>query len=466
MSRVEPPNPNSRIWSPPKRPRKRRRSLVAGAAVMALLGAGVAISQTTPKPAVHLPGDYVPTGPAFLAQGAAAPGAPPADDPVSRGRYLAITGDCVACHTAEGKPPFSGGRGLNTPFGVIYSSNLTGDPSTGVGRYTPDTFFRALHEGKNHEGAQLYPAFPYTYFTRVSRADSDALLAFLKTAPAVNANPPANHLPFPLNFRFMVRFWNALFFKPAAWGPDARRSPAWNRGSYLVEVLGHCGACHTPKGLLGQDHADRRFQGGFLDNWFAPNLTGERRVGLGDWSEDDLFRYLKTGRNDRAHATGPMAEAISDSTALMADDDLRAIAVYLKSIPAAGAPPAAPTPEAKVMTAGAAIYFDTCTGCHREGGVGAPGFFPRLAGHTGVQQADPTNTIRVILEGARTAPTTAMPTPLAMPSFAWKLTDEQIADLATYIRNSWGNQAPAVMPSEVRKLRQALHPQGPREEQR
>lgn len=457
---------------PAPRASGKRRSLLAGGAVLALLAAGVAISQTLPsqtsgqassEPAatpLHLPTDYAPTPSRFLQQSAPADAA--ANDPVARGRYLAIAGDCVACHTAEGEAPFSGGRAINTPFGVIYSSNLT----TGIGSYTPDTFWRALREGKDDDGSNLYPAFPYNYFTRISRADSDALYAFLKTVPPVRRKPPANKLPFPLNLRFMISGWNLLFFKPAGWTPRTDRSPLWNRGSYLVEVLGHCGACHTPKNILGADKEGQALQGGLLDNWFAPNLTGQPRFGLGGWSEDDIVRYLKTGRNDRAHATGPMGEVVTDSTALMADSDLRAMATYLKSLPNGGDVPPVAAPDPRAMQAGAAIYFDTCTGCHRDGGVGVPGFFPVLKGHTGVQQPDPTNTIRVILEGARTAPTEAMPTPLSMPSFAWKLTDEQIADLATYVRNSWGNQAPTVSPAQVRKLRDVLRPQSTRLEPR
>ena len=465
----------ARIAARLRKPPKVSRSFLAGTVVVSLLGAGVAVSQgmppsTLPGPASalppagppHLPAGYTPTAAAFLRKATEDLAANPTD-PVARGRYLALSGDCIACHTPEGAPPYSGGRGINTPFGVIYSSNLTSDPSIGVGRYTPDTFWRALHEGTGANGQHLYPAFPYTYFTKLSRADSDALLAFLKTVPAVAKTPPANRLPFPLNLRFMLGAWNALYFKPAAWAPQPNQSPEWNRGSYLVDVLGHCGACHSAKTFLGAEQKGGYLQGTVLDNWLAPNLSANPRYGIGAWSQAEVMEFLKTGRNAKAHASGSMGEVVSDSTSLMTDADLNAIAVYLKSIPAAGPAPSGPAPDAKVMKAGEAIYVDACTGCHRSGGVGQPQLFPPLKGHAGVQQPDGLNTVRVILEGARTAPTTAKPTPVSMPSFAWKLNDEQIADVATYVRNSWGNQAPTVAPSQVRKLRETLRPQGPRE---
>ena len=262
----------------------------------------------------------------------------------------------------------------------------------------------------------------------------------------------------------MVSGWNLLFFKPAGLAPHTDQSAAWNRGAYLVEVLGHCGACHTPKNMLGADKPGQFLQGGLVDNWLSPNLTGQPRFGLGGWSEAEIVEFLKTGRNGRAHASGSMGEVISDSTSLMSDGDLSAMAIYLKSLPAGGADPATPAPDPRVMKAGEAIYFDTCTACHKEGGTGIAQMFPRLVGHSGLQQADATTTVRVLLEGARTTPTSSKPTPVAMPAYAWKLSDEEIADVTTYIRNSWGNRAPGVTPAQVRRLRDALHPQGAKEQ--
>ena len=429
-----------------------------GAAALAVIAVGAAAGQGVFSPA-HLPPAAVVTPPAFLT----APLPANASEQVRRGRDLAIVGDCVACHTPQGRPAFSGGRGVNTPFGTIYSANLTGDPQTGVGGWTSDQFWRAMHEGKGVHGENLYPAFPYVWFTKASRADSDAILAYLKTTPAVNATPPADKLPFPLNIRLAVSGWNLLYFKPAAWTPEPARGAQWNRGSYIVDTLGHCGACHTTKNVLGADKKGAYLQGTVLDRWYAPNLTGEARYGLGSWSEDDVVSYLKTGRNAHAQVTGAMGEVVSDSTSLMSDGDLHAIAVYLKSMPASpSAAVAAADPRA--MKAGEAIYLDTCTGCHKQGGVGQPGYFPPLKGHAGLQNPDPTTVVRVILMGARTAPTPTHPTPTSMPSFAWKLDDAQIADVATYVRNAWGNRAEPVDSGRVRRLREALNPQGAREQ--
>ena len=430
----------------------RSRSVLAAALAGGLaLVAGVGVAQTTflhhPPP----PG-AVTTAPQFLT----APLPPGSSPEVQRGRYLAIAGDCAACHTPEGKPPFSGGLGLHTPFGVIYSSNLTSDRDAGIGAWTPDQFWRAMHEGRRADGAHLYPAFPYPNFTRASRADSDALLAYLKTVPAVHAVAPSNALPFPFNIRAMMMGWNLLFFRPAAFQPAADRSAEWNRGAYLVQTFGHCGACHTPKNVLGADSRGHDFQGGKLESWYAPNLTEDPHVGLGRWSQADVVEFLKTGRNQYAQAAGTMAEVITDSTSLMTDADLAAMATYLKSLPAAGGPTQVRTADAGSMRAGKAVYEDVCAGCHREGGQGVARFFPNLAGHPDVESRDPNNVVRVVLEGARTAPTPTRPTPLSMPSYAWQLNDRQIADVLTYVRQSWGNQAEPVSPGEVAGLRRSL----------
>jgi mono/diheme cytochrome c family protein len=381
-------------------------------------------------------------------------GAPNAEQ-LRRGQYLVRVGDCASCHTPEGGPTFAGGFGLNTPFGVIYSTNLTSDPETGIGRMKPETFYAALHDGVGSSGAQIYPAMPYNYFTRVTRADSDAMLAYLKTTPPVAARPPANKLPFPLNIRFLVKGWNLLFFRPGTFKPDPGKSAEWNRGAYLVTGLGHCGACHTPKNFLAGDKTRQALQGGVLDNWTAPDLTSNPRTGLGAWSHEDVGEYLKTGRNGRANAGAAMAEVVSFSTSLMSDADLRAIAVYLKDQPASPSPAIA-TPDAAAMRRGEAIYSDACASCHLLKGVGQARTFAPLAGNAVVQQSDPTGITRLILAGSRTAPTATRPAALSMPSFAWKLNDRQIADVSTYVRNSWGNQAQAVTPGKVAEMRRKL----------
>lgn len=380
----------------------------------------------------------------------------PNADLIRRGRYLTIAGDCVSCHTRAGGHPFEGGLGLKTPFGVIYSPNITSDHDNGVGGWTPDQFFAALHKGVAPGGKYLYPALPYPHFTTIPRADSDAILAYLKTVPAHNYVQPANRLPFPLDIRLGMIAWNALNFSPHAFRPDPSKPLAWNRGAYLVEGLGHCGACHTAKTALGAERHDRALQGGKLDNWVAPDLTGNGRTGLGNWSAADIVEYLKTGRNAHSNAAGQMAEVVTYSTSLLNDQDLAAIATYLKSLKPS-AETASPPPAAAAMRAGGAIYADACTACHLAAGKGQPRLFPPLAGSAAAQQADPTGVIRLILAGGRTAPTRARASFQSMPSFAWKLNDQQVADVATYIRNSWGNRAKPVTGRQVGDLRAKLN---------
>jgi mono/diheme cytochrome c family protein len=379
----------------------------------------------------------------------------PNADQLRRGQYLVRVGDCAPCHTPEGGPPFAGSFGLNTPFGVIYSTNLTSDPETGIGALSADKFYAALHEGIGPKGLPIYPAMPYTAFTRVSRADSDAMLAYLKTVPAVHRPRPANRLPFPLNLRFMMRGWNLLFFSSGNYQPHPGKSADWNRGAYIVNGLGHCGSCHTPKNFLGADKSSKPFQGGNLNEWFAPELTANARTGLGAWSVDDIVEYLKTGRNGRVNAGGPMADVVTNSTALMSDQDLRAIAVYLKDQPAG---PSGDVRDADLgaMRRGKAIYSDACASCHMLEGGGQSRTFPPIAGNAMLQQGDPAGLIHLILAGGRSAPTPTRPTALSMPSFAWKLTDQQIADVSTFIRNDWGNRAEPVNASAVAVLRKRL----------
>ena len=372
-----------------------------------------------------------------------------------RGQYLVAAGDCLSCHLREGGEPFAGGLGLNTPFGAIYTSNITPDRQTGIGAWTGDQFYRAMHDGKGAHGENLYPAFPYPWFRRASRADDDAIFAYLMTVPAVSYTPPQNNLPFPFNIRGSVGAWNLLFLDSHDFQSDPGRSAEWNRGAYLVKGLGHCGACHTPKNSFGADKSKQEFHGGKLDNWVAPDLTGNSRMGLGDWSVEDIVEFLATGRNPRAAAGGAMAEVITYSTSLLNDADRHAIAVYLKSQPASAAITAS-TPDSGAMRRGAEIYSDACSSCHLENGVGQPRVFPPLGKDAMLQQSDSTGLEHVILGGTRIGISASRPSPLSMPSFAWKLTDQEIADVSTFIRNSWGNRAAQVSASDVRDLRKKL----------
>ncbi|THD81712.1 MAG: c-type cytochrome [Phenylobacterium sp.] len=435
-----------------RRPRIRGKAALGATAALGALGlAGLAVGQILPPLPAHPVTGVTPVG--FLA-------APIADTTpnaaqLQRGQYLVRAGDCVSCHMREGGDPLSGGFALKTPFGTIYSANITSDRETGIGGWTPDQFHRAMHDGIDDQGKNLYPALPYPWFRRISRADDDAMLAYLKTTPAVSYTPPPNKLPFPFNIRFLVKFWNVLFLKSTDFRADPRQSAEWNRGAYLVTGLGHCGGCHTPKNWLGADKGGQDLQSGKLDNWVAPDLTANPRTGLGGWSVEEVAEYLKTGRNARAGAGGAMADVITYSTSLLSDADRHAMAVYLKTRPA-GAEPAIGAPDAHAMARGAAIYSDACASCHLENGVGQPRLFPPLGHDAVLQQADPTGLEHIILAGSRVGTSPAAPTPLTMPSFAWKLTDQQVADVSTYIRNSWGNRAAAVSSGSVRSLRKSL----------
>jgi mono/diheme cytochrome c family protein len=375
---------------------------------------------------------------------------------VRRGQYLVRLGDCMSCHLRPDGEAFAGGLGLNTPFGTIYSANITSDKETGIGDWTNDQFYRAMHDGRGVHGEHLYPAFPYPWFRQVSRADDDAILAFLKSTPPVHYTPPANKLPFPLNLRVAVSGWNLLFLKNDDIKSDPAQTAEWNRGAYLVNGLGHCGVCHTPKNILGADKFGQTFRGGELDHFVAPDLTGNTRTGLGQWSLDDITEYLATGRNARAGAGGPMAEVVTYSTSTLTPEDRHAIAVYLKT--QAPSPTAqAPSPDASAMRRGAEIYSDACTGCHLGNGSGQPRVIPPLGENAIVQQANPAGVLHIVLAGSRIGATPSRPSAMTMPSFAWKLGDQEIADVTTFIRNSWGNVSAPISADDVRAARHDLN---------
>jgi mono/diheme cytochrome c family protein len=432
--------------------RPRTAVLIAGAA----LGLGVAAWALSQMPALSPLPAYpssaiTPSG--FLAT--RIDDSTPNAAQLRRGQNLVAAGDCMSCHLREGGEPFAGGLGLNTPFGAIYTSNITPDRETGIGAWTSDQFYRAMHDGKGVHDENLYPAFPYPWFRRASREDVDAIFAYLMTVPPVNYTPPKNNLPFPFNIRSSVGAWNLLFLDTHDFQTDPGQSAEWNRGAYLVKGLGHCGGCHTPKNSFGADKSKQEFHGGKLDNWVAPDLTGNQRIGLGAWSVEDIAEYLGTGRNARAAAGGAMADVITYSTSLMTDADRRAIAVYIKSQPPSPTITASAT-DPDAMHRGGEIYSDACASCHLENGVGQPRVFPPLGDDAMLQQSDPTGLEHLILAGTHIGISASRPSPLSMPSFAWKLTDQEIADVSTFIRNSWGNQAAAVSASEVTALRKKL----------
>jgi mono/diheme cytochrome c family protein len=383
---------------------------------------------------------------------------------IERGHYLATIGDCAACHTLPGSGrDYAGGRLLETPFGDLAAPNLTPDPITGIGAWTNDEFVNALTQGTGRGGKQLFPAMPYTYYTKISRDDALAIRAYLNTIPAVHNEVDVNRLPFPLNMRASMAAWNELFFRSGPFQPDPAKSAEWNRGAYLTEGLGHCGLCHTPKNFLGGDKTSESMQGYNLQGWFASNITNDPHRGLGPWSIDEIANYLKTGHNQTSAATGLMAETVTLSTSKISNQDLKAIATYLKDRPsdpnaqqAVTQSSAPPTVDQVTLRGGAEVYDDECSGCHTANGKGVPGLFPSLAGAPVVQQTDATSLIHVVLRGAMSVSTKAAPTAAAMPAFTWILNDDEVAVVVNYIRNSWGNSAPMISATDIRKERAAL----------
>ncbi|WP_084186744.1 c-type cytochrome [Andreprevotia chitinilytica] len=401
---------------------------------------------------------------------------------IEKGAYVAKLGDCAACHTAPGGKPLAGGLGMGSPFGTIYSTNITPDPTFGIGNYTLADFKRAMREGKAKDGHNLYPAMPYPSFSKINDDDMAALYAYMMHGVAPVAEQPAQTaLGFPFNQRWGISLWNTAFLPSGVYRPDDTKSVRWNRGAYLVQGLEHCGSCHTPRGIGAQEKSysetdGKHFLGGAaLDGWFAPALVGEQGS-LRSWSEAEIVDYLKTGRSERTAVFGAMADVVAHSTQHLTDEDLGAMAAYLKSQTPASRPAysvaalaatAASSPAAKALMAGdisargAPEYLDNCSGCHRSSGNGAARTFPPLAGNSVVNTQDPTSLIHIVLTGSTMPATQKAPTPLAMPGFDWRLSDQQVADVVTFIRGSWGNNAPAVSSKEVAKVRKAVKASSP-----
>ena len=387
---------------------------------------------------------------------------------VMRGEYLSRAGDCISCHTQAGHGAYSGGRELKTPFGPIYSTNITPDPQDGIGAYSLKDFDRAVRHGVAKDGHHLYPAMPYPSFRRISDRDTaDLYDYFMHGVQPVHETGTKTKLPFPFNMRWAMNIWNWLFKPHSDFKLNTGRDEAWNRGSYLVETLGHCGACHTSRGLAFQENgltsSSRTFlAGGTLEYWHAPSLRGNSRRGLAGWSEADIAQYLKTGHARNFTAFGTMAEAVEVSTQYLTDSDRTAIAHYLKSLPAAGLP-IVPAPNDTARQAewpGAGVYASGCAGCHGTTGQGRPGV-PALAGNPAIQASDPASVIHILLKGSKSPMTQYGPQIETMPGFEPRLSDREIAEVATFVRQSWGNRAPAVDERTVRGQRHALKADAP-----
>ncbi|MBB1602837.1 cytochrome c [Variovorax sp. UMC13] len=366
---------------------------------------------------------------------------------VDRGRYLALAGNCAGCHTVRGGQPYAGGLGIETPFGTVYASNLTPDAHQGIGNWSPAHFWRAMHNGRSKDGRLLYPAFPYPSFTRITREDSDALYAYLRSVPA-SATPNAAHrLRFPYDTQAALAVWRALSFTPAPFVPDPAQPAEWNRGAYLVEGLGHCIACHGTRNVLGATEEKRGLSGGLIpiENWYAPSLTSKREASVADWETRHVVALLKNGTAPGGSVMGPMADVVFRSTQHLSEADLTAMALYLQKLPDATAP--APAPQRRdvgTMERGARIYDQRCAYCHGDAGQGAAGAYPPLAGSRAVNMDTPANLIQVVRHGGFLPATAGNPRPYGMPPFGHVLDDNDIAAVLTYVRGSWGNDAPAV----------------------
>jgi mono/diheme cytochrome c family protein len=388
-----------------------------------------------------------------------------AADLVSSGETLAAIGDCVACHTKEGGEAYAGGRALPTPFGTIYSTNITPDPETGIGAWSEEAFMRALREGIARDGGYLYPAFPYDHFTKATDEDIRAVYAYLMTRQPVTAGAPASELPFPFNIRLLMAGWNFLFLDQGVHRPDPSKDERWNRGAYLVESLGHCGSCHSPRNFLGAEDGGRRYAGGEAEFWYVPALDAGSPAPAG-WTEDALVNYLIDGWDgDHGIAAGPMTSVV-EGVAALSEDDVYAIAAYLMSLmgeqPADKAEKAkafaaerdfggagAPAPAAAADTAearGEATFARICANCHRSGGQTVP-----LALTSTVAGPDPRNVVHIVMNGIE--PPAGVPEK-SMPRFGATLSDGEIADLLAFLRSRFTDRpAWSDVPARIREAR-------------
>lgn len=430
-----------------RRPRTARLLLLAVATTLAFALASCAKREEAPSAAAG-------AGPAG--------GRDTRPEVVMRGRYLAAAGGCYACHTVRGGQPYAGGIGMATPFGVIYGPNITPDKETGIGTWTADDFWGAMHEGKSKDGSFLYPAMPFTNYTKVRRADSDALYAYFMSLEPVRCANSAHTLGFPFNQRQGVMLgWRALYFKPGVFKENAAKSKAWNRGAYLVEGLGHCNACHAARNLLGAVSGDEGYSGGLIpvQNWFAPSLTSGSESSLSVWEPGDIVELLRTGVSRHSAVFGPMAAVVQHSLQQLTPADLSAMATYLKE--QAEHPTTQPwlgkkgseAGLAAQMATGAKVYKDHCAACHGENGEGVPRIYPPLANNHAITMRNPVNLIRMVLNGGFPPSTEGNPRPYGMPPFYPVLSDEQIAAVVTYIRQSWGNRAAPTWTVEVSRSR-------------
>jgi mono/diheme cytochrome c family protein len=379
--------------------------------------------------------------PAFAAD-TTAPAAAPGPDAalIARGKYLTTAGDCAACHTAPNGPQFAGGLYMDTPFGPISTPNITPDKDTGIGNITDDQFYRVFHQGIGMKGEPLYPVMPYPWFTKVTRDDVLAIKAYLFSLQPVHAPRKPLKLIFPFNIRDALYAWDAVFFKEGTFKPNPSESPQVNRGAYLVQGLEHCGECHNGNNLLGDTSWAQNLRGGPIDNWYAPNITSDKKEGIGKYTDADIYQYLKTGSNPAMGVVvGPMSQTMHESLRKLTDEDLHDIVLYLKSTPPKeGFKETKPNTASVTYAVNADAYLNYCASCHGQNGKGLGNSVPALAGNGAVTAGGPETVIRVILGGID-----AQTSYSAMPAIGARMTDQEVADAANYVRASWGNDAPA-----------------------
>ncbi|MCW5652197.1 cytochrome c [Hydrogenophaga sp.] len=387
--------------------------------------------------------------------------APPDAHTLQRGRYLALQGNCQGCHTARGGTPYAGGRAITTPYGLVYGSNLT-PGAGGLAGWKADDFWRALHHGQSRDGRWLNPVFPINNTTQIAREDSDALFAYLQSLPPVDAAAPPHALRWPYGTQLALRAWRLLYFQPAdeqASARDARADDEIRRGAYLVNGLGHCSACHVPRNALSGHRDMLSLAGGPIpaQNWYAPSLLDPAQAGVQTWSAEDVVALFRTGRTGQAIATGPMAEVVQHSTQHWSEQDLRAMASYLRQLPITPAPPrpASEAPQERSLRAGGQRYEQYCAQCHGQQGEGVA-VYPPLAGNRAVLQDSPTNALQTVLNGGFGPATAGHPRPFGMPPFVLELNDQDLADVLTFVRTQWGNQAAPVSALDVQQLRGSL----------
>lgn len=375
-------------------------------------------------------------------------------DEIEKGQYLSRMGGCASCHTAPGRADFAGGRELPTPFGAIYSTNITPHRVTGIGAWNFEDFWNALHHGKGKKGELLYPAFPFTSYTKINRADARALFTYLQSVDAVDQANQKPELGFPYNIRAGLYAWRALYFKAGEYEEDASKSEAWNRGAYLVQGPGHCNECHTTRNALGAVDQSGQVVGGLIpgQDWYAPNLSMQPGGDLASWSKKDIVDVLKTGMSSKGSALGPMAEVVHNSSQYMSDSDLAAVAEYLADLPAP-VQNQVTVVKAQDLDLGKKIYTAQCESCHAQTGLGEEGVYPSLVNNPTVLEQAGTNAIRVVLLGGFSVETQHSPEPYSMPPFAATMSDAEVTAVVNYIRQTWGNNATAIDEEAVKYLR-------------